>query len=210
MAKEPRPGRVKTRLARDIGSVAAAWWFRHQLARIAREMRGAPGWRTIIAVTPDRTAGDRCWPRELPRRPQGQGDLGARMARALGLAGPGPVLVVGADVPGLDRRRIAAALKALCGRDAVLGPATDGGYWLIGRRAGARPLPESLFRGVRWSSPNALEDTVATLGGLRIGWAETLDDVDTADDLARSLRAARDRGDPAERLVTIILPGSAS
>tara|TARA_R110002111_G_scaffold113068_15_gene173138 strand:- start:25182 stop:25571 length:390 start_codon:yes stop_codon:yes gene_type:complete len=126
----------------------------------------------------------RVWPAHLPRWPQGQGDLGDRMARMMAQAG-GPVCVIGADVPGITRAHIAQAFKALGDHDAVFGPAHDGGYWLIGLRR-ARPLPRGLFHGVRWSTEHALADTRATLSGLRIARIATLHDVDTAADLPRS------------------------
>ena len=75
MLKEPRPGRVKTRLGRDIGMGAAAWWFRHQTGRLLRRLED-PRWQLILAVAPDRDGlQSRVWPAHLPRLPQGGGDL---------------------------------------------------------------------------------------------------------------------------------------
>nr|WP_261368105.1 TIGR04282 family arsenosugar biosynthesis glycosyltransferase [Pseudosulfitobacter koreense] len=181
MVKEPRAGRVKTRLGRDIGMTAAAWWFRHQVRRLLRQTVD-PRWATVLAVAPDRAGmTSRVWPAHLPRWPQGRGDLGDRMARMMARAG-GPVCVIGADVPGITRAHIASAFAALGDHDAVFGPAEDGGYWLIGLRR-ARPLPRGLFQGVRWSTEHALADTCASLPGLRIAQIETLRDVDTVADL---------------------------
>jgi rSAM/selenodomain-associated transferase 1 len=175
MVKEPRPGRVKTRLGRDIGLVPAAWWMRHQTARTLRRLTD-PRWHLVLAVAPDTALASRVWPGYLPRVPQGTGDLGARMARLL--HAPGPVLVVGADIPGLGRAQIARAFALLRGADAVIGPAEDGGFWGIGLRHG-RP-PAGLFAGVRWSTAHARADTLATLRGLRVALADPLRDVDTA------------------------------
>lgn len=182
MVKEPRPGRVKTRLARDIGAVSAAWWFRHQCALLFRRIRD-PRWHIVLAVSPDR-AGlmSRVWPADLPRVPQGEGDLGDRMARLLRSLGPSPVIVIGADIPGITRAQLVRALRRLRAADAVIGPARDGGYWLIGWHASRRP-PKSLFEGVRWSTSDALADTLETLGGCRIAFADTLSDVDNEADL---------------------------
>ncbi len=99
MVKEPRAGRVKTRLGREIGMVAAAWWFRHQVRRLLRRIED-PRWQVVLAVAPDRAGMlSRVWPEHLARWPQGQGDLGARMALALRRASGGPACVIGADIP---------------------------------------------------------------------------------------------------------------
>ncbi|MGR3802757.1 TIGR04282 family arsenosugar biosynthesis glycosyltransferase [Marinibacterium profundimaris] len=180
MVKLPRPGRVKTRLARDIGRVPATWWFRHQVARLLRRLRD-PRWDIVLAVAPDAEGlRARAWPADLPRRAQGRGDLGARMARQL-RAAPGPVCLVGADIPGITRAHVARAFRALRSNDMVFGPAPDGGYWLIGRSA--RPLPPGLFAGVRWSTEHALADTLRTLPDRRVALVDTLADVDEGSDL---------------------------
>lgn len=181
MVKEPHPGRVKTRLGRDIGLIPAAWWFRHQSARLIRRLRD-PRWDLVLALSPDRAVAEsRVWPRDLPRRAQGNGDLGTRMARLLRQAG-GPTCLVGSDIPGLTARHVADAFAALGRHDAVFGPATDGGYWLVGARH-PRRLPPDTFRNVRWSGPDALSDSIATLPGLRVALVDRLADVDTAADL---------------------------
>lgn len=187
MVKEPRPGRVKTRLGRQIGMVPAAWWFRHQCRALLRQAQD-PRWQVALAVSPDAEGvASRVWPAHFPRLPQGRGDLGGRMGRLLQGAGPGaPVVIVGADIPGLRRRHIADAFRKLGAADAVIGPAPDGGYWLIGLR---HVPPPGLFAGVRWSTAEARADTLATLRGLRVAVAETLADVDEAADLPRKLLA---------------------
>ncbi|MEM1163199.1 MAG: TIGR04282 family arsenosugar biosynthesis glycosyltransferase [Pseudomonadota bacterium] len=181
--KEPRAGRVKTRLGRDIGMTSAAWWFRHQVSRLLRQVGDDPRWRTVLAVSPDTAVLSRAWPAHLPRWPQGRGDLGDRMGRAFRQMPPGPVIIVGADIPGITRGRIADSFAALRSNDAVLGPAPDGGYWLIGLRRGGCPIPRKLFDGVRWSTEHAMADTVATMAGLKIARTITLADVDTRADL---------------------------
>jgi len=181
MVKEPRPDRVKTRLARDIGTVPAAWWFRHQALSLLRRMDD-PRWRLWLAVSPDREGLEsRFWPAHLPRVPQGRGDLGDRMARVFGTLPPGPSLIIGADIPGIRPAHIERAFRALGNQDAVFGPAEDGGYWLVGLKG--RPTPP-LFQGVRWSTEHALADSCATLRGKRIALIDTLRDVDTAADLS--------------------------
>lgn len=182
MLKEPRPGRVKTRLGRDIGMVPAAWWFRHQTASLIRGVQD-PRWQTVLVVSPDvEGLNSRIWPRGLQRIPQGQGDLGMRMARVLRAQNPGPVCVIGSDIPGIRRHHIARAFSALGAADTVIGPAPDGGYWLIGLK-NARPAPRRLFQDVRWSTHFALADTVSTLGDFSVTYVDELQDVDTLDDL---------------------------
>lgn len=182
MVKEPRPGRVKTRLARDIGSVAAAAWYRRETASLLRRLRD-PRWQLVVAVTPDAEGlASRVWPRDLPRLPQGQGDLGKRMARLLRSLPGGLGVVVGSDVPELERRHIAKAFAALGHASSVIGPSEDGGYWLVGLKHAASAPPD-LFKGVRWSGPHARSDTQLTLPR-PLAEIDLLRDVDDAGDLA--------------------------
>lgn len=182
--KEPRPGRVKTRLGRDFGYVAAAWWFRHQTRQLLRRIGRDRRWRTVLAVSPDREGLEsRVWPGSFPRIAQGQGSLGDRMSGVLHALPPGPVIIVGADIPEIEPRHIARGFETLGRSDAVLGPSDDGGYWMIGLARGAQALPAHIFKDVRWSTEHALDDTVASLAPLRIGYSSTLHDVDTLDDL---------------------------
>ena len=177
MVKAPRPGRVKTRLAREIGETAAVRFHRHNTAAVIRRLRD-PRWRLVLAVAPEAAHAARWWPGDLARVSQGPGDLGARMAHVLAQAWPGPAVIIGSDIPGITAGRIARALAVLRGRDAVIGPAMDGGYWLIGLRRG--PAPRAMFDRVRWSGPQARADTIANLGerGLRVRLADELSDVD--------------------------------
>ncbi|MFQ6017347.1 MAG: DUF2064 domain-containing protein, partial [Kiloniellaceae bacterium] len=131
--------------------------------------------------------------------PQGDGGLGARLARLLERLPPGPVVIVGSDVPGIGAAQIARAFALLGAHDWVFGPAPDGGYWLIGARR--RPGLRDPFARVRWGSEYALADTVANLAGARIAYLDELGDVDTGADLAKlrqaQLRQARLRGRPS-------------
>ena len=181
MVKEPRPGRVKTRLGKDIGMTSAAWWFRHQTKSLLRRLRD-PRWEMVLAVSPDREGmSSRVWPGDLARVPQGQGDLGQRMARVLRQT-RGPSVLIGGDIPSVERSHIVEGFAALGSCPAVIGPALDGGYWLIGLRHPTRQH-KSLFDGVRWSSPTALSDTLPTLPQ-PVAFADTLNDIDSASDLA--------------------------
>lgn len=183
--KEPRAGRVKTRLGREIGMTKAAWWFRHQYARLVRRVAYDPRWQTVLAISPDLAIRSAVWPSGIARWPQGRGDLGARMGRAFRAMPPGPVVIIGADVPGITAGHIARAFAALGRDDTVFGPAPDGGFWLIGLKRGGRGIPARLFHGVRWSTEHALADTATTLAPLSIGTTDTLADVDAAEDLKK-------------------------
>lgn len=189
MVKEPRPGRVKTRLARDIGTIEAAWWFRRQVAGLLRRLRD-PRWDIALAVAPDRAGmAARLWPPDLTRHPQGRGQLGVRMLRQLN-AYTGPVCLIGADIPAVSRDHIALAFQTLRRADVVFGPAQDGGYWLIGCAAGRR-LPGFALQDVRWSSPKALADSKRGLHWLGILQVAQLRDVDTVADLPRQSTLSR-------------------
>ena len=191
MLKEPRAGRVKTRLGRDIGMTAAAWWFRHQVRRLLRNIQD-PRWQIVLAVAPDNAAmANRVWPAHLQRIPQGRGNLGDRMARMMGAVNAGPVCLIGADIPGINRQRIARAFGLLGQNDAVFGPAPDGGFWLIGLKR-TTPMPTRLFQNVRWSSADALSDTIATLPTHKTAFCDTLRDVDTVADLNMTFPTGHD------------------
>ena len=181
MVKQPVAGRVKTRLARDIGRVAAAWWFRHSVRRLLRRLDD-PRWQIWLSVAPDRALQSAVWPAHLPRLSQGRGDLGGRMRAAFEALPKGRACLIGGDIPSVEKHHIAEAFAALGRHEAVFGPATDGGFWLTGFRR-ARPLPPQLFEGVRWSCAQTLSDSLATLQGQRYGLVAQLSDVDRAEDL---------------------------
>jgi rSAM/selenodomain-associated transferase 1 len=198
MAKAPRAGIAKRRLGRDIGQIAALRFYRATLARLLRRLGRDPRWRLVLYLTPDRDAFARgIWPAHIPRFPQGSGDLGARMRRPLEVSGPGPVAIVGGDIPDLDRRHIAAAFKALGSHDLVFGPASDGGYWLVGVKR--RPRTPRLFHDVRWGSAHALADTLKGVARDRAALLETLDDVDDGAAYAR-FTCSKSRGMSSTRL----------
>ena len=179
-AKAPRLGGVKRRLAAGIGGLAALRFYREMTSRLLRRLGRDRRWRCWLFVTPDRaTTGLSRWAAGVPRVRQGRGDLGQRMARPFASLPPGPVVIIGSDIPAIRPAHIEAAFRLLAGHDVVLGPATDGGYWLIGARR--RPLPYGTFAGVRWSTEHALADTVASLPKRsRVAFTATLDDVDDA------------------------------
>lgn len=192
MAKQPKAGAVKRRLARGIGAVAAARFHRTTLRHTLMRLGTDPRWRTYLAVTPDSALAGSCWPSwpRISRIPQGQGDLEDRMQTLFDRMPSGPVVLVGSDIPGISRTHIADAFRLLGQADAVFGPAQDGGYWLVGfKRSPGRLAP---FDDVPWSTDQALAATCANLKGRKIAFTATLSDVDTADDL-ESQRAFAER-----------------
>lgn len=187
-ARAPRLGAVKRRLAAGIGEVAA-WRFANFTAnRLLRRLAGPGRWRCWLAVTPDRFQHrGRFWPdrvghSRIHRLAQGPGDLGRRMARPLASLPPGPVVIIGTDIPDITPAHISSAFRALGRNQVVFGPAKDGGYWLVGmRRRPQSPdfMARRLFNGVRWSTSQALADTRANLGpGIQVALLETLPDID--------------------------------
>lgn len=195
MAKTPRPGRVKTRLAQEIGSVAAAGWQRRQSEALLRRLGRDPRFDLWLAIAPDRDAVNaRLWPQGVRRLPQGRGELGRRMARALQAAAPRPAVLIGSDIPGIRARHLCDALNRLRRADVVFGPATDGGYWLIGARGAALSKAGRRLRGVRWSTPHALADSVARFVDCAVDYAATLADIDSAADLTGTRRPGATTG----------------
>lgn len=185
-AKAPRLGTVKTRLARDIGPVAALQFYVNTMRRITRRLAWDPRWDTTLAVT----QGPGGWPARVPRIGQGAGDLGDRMDRVMQTAPPGPVVIIGTDIPDIEPRHIAEAFARLGDHQAVFGPADDGGYWLLGLRR--RPFTPRLAGPVRWSTEHALADTRRLLGPrVTTALLETLTDVDDGAGLARWRNARR-------------------
>jgi hypothetical protein len=179
-AKAPVPGRVKTRLIPALGAEGAARLADEMLRHVVAEAL-ATGLEVELCGDPDPSG----WYEGPPLAlwPQGGGDLGARLARAAERAlARGPAMLVGADCPGLDRARLSTAASALARHDAVIHPAADGGYVLLGLRR----FHPSLFAGIAWSTPAVFTQTLERTAAL--GWTldvrETLADVDEPADLA--------------------------
>ena len=113
MVKEPRPGKVKTRLGNDIGMIESAWWYRHQSLSLIRNVVH-PKWETVIAVSPDiEGQNSRIWPSELMRISQGMSGLGERMLKILDSFRVGPICIIGSDIPDVSKKRIVRVFKIL-------------------------------------------------------------------------------------------------
>lgn len=206
-AKAPTPGQVKTRLAPALGEWAAAELHRQLVARTLRAASAAAVGPVELWCTPD--AHDQflasCAKQfGLRLRDQGAGDLGIRMARALesSLAEGSPALLIGCDCPALTVEYLRAAAAACGGENhAVLGPAEDGGYVLIGL---ARNPAVQLFENMAWGTAMVMQETRTRLARLGWRWIElaTLWDVDRPEDLARLRQLCAEQRIPVPRVAT--------
>jgi uncharacterized protein len=189
--RAPVAGRVKTRLAREIGAEAALRVYRRLAEHAVTRARAADGASLRIHVTPAE-AGDavRAWLGEGAQYlPQADGDLGERMRLAFEAAfaaGFRRVAIIGSDLPDLSSEILRSAFALLDTHAAVLGPARDGGYYLLGMRE----MIPGIFDGVPWSTPAVLDATRARLraAGASVAMLETLADVDEAADLPAGWR----------------------
>lgn len=192
-AKPPRPGEAKTRLASELGAEGAAALARAFFRDTWASVSALPWARPVLATT-DVTAWEWRSAAGAAIWPQGPGNLGARLERVLGraLEESALAIAIGADTPGLPPRLVEDARDALGSADAVLGPAVDGGFYLIGLRR----CPAGLLAGLPWSAPDTFDPTLARLRERRLA-TEILSpwfDVDLPRDL-RSLRALISRGE---------------
>ena len=189
LTRYPERGVGKTRLATVVGEEHAHRLARAMLLDVCEAVRGAALCHATVFVEPadaiDATAELTAIP---DARAQSRGGIGARMLEAArSLAGDGfrPIILVGSDLPLLDSARIHHALRALRRADVVFGPASDGGYYLVGMQ---RALP-ALFedREIEWGGPRVLEASIAAAerAGLDYGLLPESFDVDTGEDLER-------------------------
>jgi rSAM/selenodomain-associated transferase 1 len=197
-ARFPEPGAVKTRLIPALGAEGAARLHGWLLARTL-VVAGAFAVENPEALELWYTGADEAAMRRwldgalaadatglagVSLRPQTEGDLGERLNTAFARVfaeGARAAVTIGTDCPALATETLAAAFAKLAEREVVLGPAADGGYYLIGLR---RPEPE-LFRGISWGGPEVLAETLARAreATLEVGTLDTLADVDRPEDL---------------------------
>lgn len=201
--RRPGMGVSKTRLARDIGPTRALQVKRELDAHTLREAR-SPCWQTEMWVADRPSCTIRLpgvWPPatahagRTDRKLQARGKLGVRLAHAFGRPGPAPAtVVIGTDCPALSRSHIARTFALLRRHDAVIGPARDGGFYLLGLRR--QVLAHWRFEPVRWSSPHTLADLLALQPArLKLGWLPMQSDLDSGTDLAL-WRSGRRPGQP--------------
>jgi rSAM/selenodomain-associated transferase 1 len=191
--KYPEPGKVKTRLAAEFGAEVAAGLYREWVGGVLRAIQAARETMHVVGYF-DGAPAERFaeWaPLVDEWLPQPAGGLGERLAAgfAAGFERGGPVVAIGTDCLDLRAFHLGVAVEYLRRADVVFGPASDGGYYLVGTR---RHVP-GFFDGVRWSSPHTLADHRERCRdlGLSVDLLPTLDDIDTAADL----RAYEARGE---------------
>jgi rSAM/selenodomain-associated transferase 1 len=223
MAKYWTPGRVKTRLGASIGMSAAAELHRLFTERLTDALADCGG-RRVVLVSPD----DRCGEvadaisSRWTSLAQGDGHLGQRMWNGFRRFFEGRdcrVVMIGSDLPTLEKSDIDAAFAALADHDCVFGPAIDGGYYLVGLRgkqsgfagerssvaespsatAGGESVFANLFVELPWGTASVLADSlsIAAANGLRVAMLGQREDVDTWADLVRLL-ARLERSDNSD------------
>jgi uncharacterized protein len=184
----PSPGKVKTRLIPALGAVGAARLQKALLLRTAAQTEISAERNDAAVEVRFTGSSKRAFEALLKKKwrytPQGSGDLGVRMDRAIRAAieeGVSRVVLVGADIPRLSAKVLDEGLDALRRRDAVIGPAEDGGYYLIGMR---RPCAE-IFKDMPWGTGAVCRLTEARLLSRRVRFEmlEVLADLDRPEDL---------------------------
>ena len=180
----PAPGRTKTRLIPALGAQGAADLARAMLLdtlEVARSLQDAE----VVLATAAPMPTSLPLPDAIPLWTQGEGDLGARQERMLrrALRHGGTAMLIGTDLPGLPLERLEQGAKALRSADAVLGPAEDGGFYLIGLTR----CPRGLLADLPWSSPETFTATRDRLQerGLNTATIAPWFDLDTPEDLQR-------------------------
>ena len=188
-AKRPLPGYAKTRLGAAIGAEQAAGVYARLLYTYLLDLLRADLADARIELAVASPAGVPFFADAFPElvvRPQVGTDLGQRMAASFAQAfaqGADAVVLTGSDIPGLDGHLVQAAFDALESAPVVLGPAADGGYYLIGLHAPGAPL----FDGIEWGTGRVLAQTEALIQarGIRAIYLPEQFDVDTAEELLR-------------------------
>lgn len=198
-AKHWQPGSVKTRLAATIGESHAATLHALCVTALAERLATSADRRVIVFTPAPAEHAFRCVSRGAWEvLSQGEGDLGQRMQHFFnwGLTQAERVVLIGSDSPDLPQKFIEQAFAALETNDVVLGPAQDGGYYLIGA---ARRVPP-VFESIAWSTPQVWPQTLARLEAAAVAWHELPGwyDVDNQQDLDSLLVRLRAYG-PTDR-----------
>jgi rSAM/selenodomain-associated transferase 1 len=184
--KAPRAGAVKTRLAATIGPEKACALYEQMVAHVLQNLRHLGAVELRYTPADARGSIDRWLQPGWAAHPQGDGDLGERLRLAFAdafLMGAERVAIIGSDCPTVTEAHVRETFERLKTSDLVVGPATDGGYWLIALR---REVP-SLFEAVPWSTDAVLGETLCRAAGLGLKseLLEVLSDIDTEADWNR-------------------------
>lgn len=211
MAKHWTAGRVKTRLAASIGGQAAADLHRAMVTYMLRQL-GNVAARRVLAVAPDNQAmefvGEAGWRWQITA--QGQGELGARMQRLLRLllSSGDKAVLIGSDCPHITAATVERGLAELETHDVVMGPAADGGYYLIGLRGPWQIHYSALFEQIAWGTETVADQSrrAAAAAELSLAELELQHDIDRPDDLPRLVNWVRKGGgDPEFRQAVLAL-----
>lgn len=189
-ARLPVPGQVKTRLAAKLGAEAAAQFYDACAVSCFRELQRCEELQVLLYYSSrDKEEDIQLWSRSHGlnfscHKQSPSADLGDKMYSAMAAAGSSKVVIVGTDVPDLNASHVLTAVEALDTFQVVLGPAVDGGYYLLGLTC----VDKRLFEGVPWSTATVLQDTlaIAAAAGLTVAPLDTLPqlmDIDTIEDL---------------------------
>ncbi len=214
-SRTPEPGQVKTRLIPAVGADGAAAVHAalvdHTLTAVSQYCQSAAARGVICVAGPSDAIAWKSWASHFTIREQHGSDLGERLDHAFREAfgeGARQVIAVGTDCPDLSAGRLAEAAIALDRADVVLGPAHDGGYYLVGIR---RPCLE-LFKNIAWGTDSVLRQTLATARrlGLHVRLLPALSDIDEPEDLLvwRRLGGAMPgmAAEPRSRVISVVIP----
>jgi uncharacterized protein len=189
--KYPEPGKVKTRIARELGAEKAADIYSLIAGSVIESVSGSDKYRTVLFFDPpEMENGIRQWlgRGDVTYEPQSGNTIGERMSDAFERVfsgGAEKVVLIGTDVPEITGETVTEAFRLLEFEDAVIGPAEDGGYYLVGLK---KPEP-FLFDDIEWGSDSVYKRTVERIEKLDLSYKslDTLRDVDTAEDVGPEL-----------------------
>ena len=206
--KAPFTGRVKSRLAAAVGEEAALALYKNFILDIIDALRTSGYPFRIFFYPPDAKEAITTWLVGYPAVPQDGSDLGERMELAFRktfLEGYTSAILIGSDIPDLTPAVFHEALESLNENDAVIGPADDGGYYLIGFNQ--RSFQPSIFRGIPWSTDTVFRKTMDILheSSLRVYLVPQWKDVDTLEDLKAFFERNRNPGFVESRTLTYLL-----
>jgi len=179
--RNPKLGKVKTRLAKTIGDRSALKIYKYLLEHTEKTMRHLPCDKSVF-YSEEIKINDLWNPKYYDKQLQSGGDLGMRMKNAFQFAFDSKynkVVIVGSDLPELKSEHIKIAFQKLDQNDFVIGPAHDGGYYLLGMNS----MHYDLFKNKVWGTASVFNDTIKDLENESVFLLDTLNDVDIYDDM---------------------------